>query len=78
LEMPDGQGNYILSRFKSHSATKNTPIIVLTGNSNPAIRREMLRLGAAAYLTKPIRWDALLDELGHYIELAPCTPLPSQ
>jgi DNA-binding response OmpR family regulator len=76
LEMPDGQGNYILSRFKSHSLTKGTPIIVLTGESSPAMKRQMLSLGASAYFIKPIRWDAMLDELGRHIELTPCEALP--
>lgn len=68
LIMPDGQGNYIVSRLKDHPLTKKTPIIVLTGQANPGLKRQMLGLGVDAYLTKPINWDELLRELRRHID----------
>ncbi|HEX3725912.1 MAG TPA: response regulator [Pirellulales bacterium] len=63
LVMPDGEGNYLLSRFRSHTFTKDVPIIILTGQTNPALKRQMLSLGVSAYLTKPLVFDELLAEL---------------
>jgi DNA-binding response OmpR family regulator len=69
MEMPDGEGNYILSRIRSHSITKDTPVIVLTGKRDIAIKRAMLNLGASSYLTKPIDFAELFAELRQHIPL---------
>ena len=69
MSMPDGEGNYIVGRLKSRSATDRVPVIVLTGQSNPASRRLMLSIGADAYLMKPINLPELLAELSKHIKL---------
>jgi DNA-binding response OmpR family regulator len=74
LGMPDGEGNYIFGRFRSHPLTEKTPVIVLTGQTNPAIKRQMLSLGVDAYLTKPIVWTELLTELRRHITLSESAP----
>jgi len=61
--MPDGEGNYLFARFRSHSLTKDVPIIILTGAANPALKRQMLSVGVDAYLAKPLVFDELLSEL---------------
>lgn len=63
MVMPDGEGNYLLSRFRAHTITKNVPIIILTGQTNPALKRQMLSLGVTAYLMKPLMFSELLCEL---------------
>ncbi|MBN2023841.1 MAG: response regulator [Pirellulales bacterium] len=74
LKMPDGQGDYVFSRLKNHSLTKDTPIIVLTGYANPGHKREMLSAGVTNYFTKPWDFDELLRELRSHIDL-PSSPL---
>jgi DNA-binding response OmpR family regulator len=69
LVMPDGEGNYLLSRFRSHTVTRNVPVIILTGQKNPALRRQMLSVGATAYLTKPLSMDELINELTPYVSI---------
>jgi DNA-binding response OmpR family regulator len=69
LVMPDGQGNYIFSRFQNHSLTKDIPFIVLTGQGNEAVKRSLLNLGVAAYLEKPFVFKDLLTELSRHIEI---------
>lgn len=69
LEMPEGGGNYILSRFKGHSGVKDTPVVVLTAETNAGVRRGMIASGAAGFLSKPVRWRAFLEELGRHIPL---------
>ena len=68
--MPDGEGNYILSRIRANPLTKNTPVIVLTGNRDVAMGRQMLAMGANAYLFKPINFTELFDHLRQFIPLA--------
>jgi len=69
LKMPDGEGNYICGRFKSHSLLKDVPVIILTGAANPGMHRLMLSMGADAYLMKPLVFDELLRELRRHLVL---------
>jgi DNA-binding response OmpR family regulator len=69
LRMPNGEGNYVLGRFKDHSRTKDVPIVILTGETNPAVRRELFSSGAAGFLSKPVSWKAFLEELGRHVQL---------
>ena len=62
-EMPDGNGEYLLRRLKESPATEGIPVIVLTGQKDQALARRMYNLGAARFLTKPVDWDDLWDEL---------------
>jgi FixJ family two-component response regulator len=43
----------------------------LTGAKDRALERRMYGLGAAKFLTKPVDWDELWDELRRHIRLAP-------
>ncbi len=73
FNMPEGPGNYILGRLKSHSMTKNIPVIILTGRTvgttkDYSLERELLLLGAAKYFTKPLDFDEFLGELRKHVE----------
>ena len=70
LRTPDGEGNHLFRRFQSHPLTEGVPVMVLTDETNPAMRREMLSLGVAAYFIKP--WDSheLLTEVAAHVPLA--------
>jgi len=70
LKMSDGDGDYLLHRLRTHSLTEKTPVIILTGQSNPAIKRQLLSQGAEAYLTKPLDLDDLLQRLRPLVTLA--------
>jgi CheY-like chemotaxis protein len=69
LKMPNGEGNYILSKLKDNEHTKEIPVIILTMESHPGVRRQMFSMGAAAFLTKPMRWPELFAEMGRCIQL---------
>ncbi len=69
LQMNDGDGDYVLHRLRTHSVTQNTPVIILTGQTNPAIKRQLLSQGAEAYLTKPLVMDELLGHLRSLLRL---------
>lgn len=69
-EMPDVNGDYVLRKLKDNRMTRNIPVIVLTGHADEALKKNMLNLGATAFLTKPIRWEKLWKELRRHITLA--------
>jgi CheY-like chemotaxis protein len=67
--MPDGQGDYILGRLSDNPVTKNIPVIVITGMRDKALERKMYGLGAKRFLTKPVQFDTLREELAKHIEI---------
>ena len=75
--MPEGGGNHMIARLKQSAATRDIPIIVLTGwtvggHKDVALERDMKgRRRVAAFLTKPVDFDVLLDALRRHIILAP-------
>ncbi|MCX7426865.1 MAG: response regulator, partial [Planctomycetia bacterium] len=71
LQMPEGEGNYVLGRFQAHSQAKEIPIVILTVETNPGVRRGLIACGAAGFLSKPVRWRAFIEELGHHVSLPP-------
>ena len=69
LSMPDGEGNYVFMRLKNHPLTENTPVFVLSGQDNPAVKRTLTALGVDAFLGKPLVLDNLLHHLRRHIKL---------
>lgn len=74
FNMPEGRGDYVLGRLKSHSITKNIPVIILTGRTRGGrtdfgLERELMGMGAIKFLTKPLDFDALLAQLRVYLTL---------
>ena len=72
LKMPNGEGNYVLTKLKDNPQTKGIPVIVLTVETHHGVRRQMFAIGADAYLNKPIQWPELFGEIGR------CVRLPKQ
>ncbi len=78
--MPEGSGNFIYGKLASHEATRNIPVIFLTGKKidgrkDFGLARELTAMGAAAFITKPFDFDELLNELRKLITL-PAKPQP--
>jgi CheY-like chemotaxis protein len=69
--MPDGNGEYILRRLKENAATRDIPVVVVTGSRDRMLERKMYNLGAAGYFTKPISWDDFWGKLQHHLGLGP-------
>ena len=72
--MPSGNANRLIARLRQHAATSEIPVIVLTGISvggttDYSLEREMRSVGAVGYLTKPIQFERLLDELRRFVDL---------
>jgi CheY-like chemotaxis protein len=67
--MPNGQGDYILGRLSDNPVTRNIPVIIVTGVRDKALERKMYGLGAKCFLTKPVKFETLRDELANHIEI---------
>ena len=70
IGMPELDGADLLKKLKSHPLTRGIPVIVLTGNTDQSTKKELLNLGAAAYLTKPFQSSDLLLEIENILAAA--------
>ena len=72
--MPKGSGEYLLARLRAVPLLRDIPVILLTGAGGSGLtrdhalqRRFLGEYGAAAFLTKPVDFGALLETLARYI-----------
>ncbi len=68
-EMPDGNGEYILRRLKDSPATREVPVIMITGVRDLGLKRRMLLAGACEFMTKPVTWLQVRDQLHQWTDL---------
>ena len=59
LQLPKVHGLEVLRRLKASRRTQALPIVVLSASQNDADVAEAMRLGASAYLTKPVDFHRL-------------------
>lgn len=72
LNLPGASGLQLQQRLQSREPS--LPVIVISAQTNPASRDQALRLGAVAYLAKPIRDDVLLKHLTAALGRGPPRP----
>jgi DNA-binding response OmpR family regulator len=76
LKLPDGNGADLCARLRPYL---RSGIVICTGNGERALRLEMLRAGADAYLVKPIDPEELVATLTNLLRrIAPARPSPLQ
>jgi twitching motility two-component system response regulator PilG len=63
VDLPRLDGLHLCKLLRSQDATRNTPVIFLTRRSGTMDRMRGKMVGATAYLTKPFRSVALIEEL---------------
>jgi two-component system response regulator len=69
LKMPKVNGMEVLERVKSHSDTKNIPVVVLTSSKEDPDLKKCYELGANSYIVKPVEFESFINavsELGLY------------
>jgi len=64
LYMPGIDGFEVCRRIKSNPQTMQTAVIAVTADPDPQIEARIMKLGARAYLTKPLDVDVLMAEIG--------------
>jgi signal transduction histidine kinase/ActR/RegA family two-component response regulator len=67
LHLPDLRGDEVLIRLKAEPVTRQTPVIMLSADASPGQVQRLREAGAAAYLTKPINLQELLDAVGRHL-----------
>lgn len=71
VDLPRLDGLHLCKLLRTQEATRETPVIFLTRRNGTMDRMRGKMVGATAYLTKPFRSAALLEEL------ATCCPIES-
>jgi CheY-like chemotaxis protein len=66
--LPDTNGEQILRQLAATPATATIPVVILSGDVNPAIVNELLAAGAADFLAKPFDIHQLLAMIGRYLQ----------
>lgn len=62
-EMPDENGPAVLEKLRASDATKDIPVVFLTGVTESKKIKEALLMKPQSYLLKPINRDRLLDTI---------------
>jgi CheY-like chemotaxis protein len=75
LRLRSGSGLEILRAIRENKSLAHTPVVVMSGSTEDTDIDEVHRLGAAAYLVKPIAFSALLDVI-HQLGLPWALQLP--
>ena len=65
--LPDSSGEQILRQLAATPATAAIPVVILSGDSDPATINELLAAGAADFLAKPFDIHELLAIVGRYL-----------
>ena len=61
--LPDANGFAVLERLRRHPDLRHIPVLMLSSLSEPADVAKGLALGAAGYLSKPARPQALVSAI---------------
>ena len=67
--MPEMDGYAVLARLKENPATQNIPVIFVTAMNSDEDEQRGLDLGAADYITKPLRPSIILARVHSQLEL---------
>ena len=67
LEMPVMDGFTVLARLRADAATKDLPVIVQTGREDVEAIDRAFRLGATAFVTKPLNWRLLSYQIRYVL-----------
>ena len=68
LHLPDMSGVDVLAALRRDPSTRDVPVVVLTADVTRGDLDRLQRLGARAYLTKPIGVRRLLEVVDNYVE----------
>jgi CheY-like chemotaxis protein len=67
--LPDINGEEVLRELAATPATAGIPVVILSGDSDPATVDELLAAGAADYLVKPFDIHRFTAIIGRYVRL---------
>lgn len=67
--MPGMDGYEVLTRLRDNSATRDIPVILVTGMDSAEDREKGIKLGAVDYITKPFDIDEIRARIRTQLEL---------
>tara|TARA_B100001964_G_C14191720_1_gene581388 strand:+ start:806 stop:1168 length:363 start_codon:yes stop_codon:yes gene_type:complete len=67
IMMPEMDGYEVCRRLKADDATKNIPVIFITGLNDEESTGKGLELGAVDYITKPFNSSEVIGKVKKYI-----------
>lgn len=62
-QMPEGDGVFVMSRLRTVLETFTIPVILLTAYESHKLRREVFRLSASSFISKPFQPGVLLGKV---------------
>jgi CheY-like chemotaxis protein len=71
--MPDRDGWTVLRQLKRFKATRDIPVVLLSGNAELMAKEESLKSGATQLLVKPISPDQLLRVMNRLVPCPRCS-----
>lgn len=71
LMLPAGGGVAVLRSIRQSVYTKTTPVLILTGSTDMALRKQILDLGVQTILQKPYKLDDLLSLIHNTLGIPP-------
>lgn len=69
IQMPQISGLEILAAIRSDAVFCHTPVVILTGSSDPELKLTALQAGATDLLSKPVHGGELLARLGNVLRV---------
>lgn len=67
LCMPQMDGFQVLEQLKAEELYQNIPVVFLSGEDDPKVRKQGLEKGAVDFITKPFVKDSMLQCVGHIL-----------
>jgi len=67
LGLPDAPGLDVARKLRQQQATRETPIIALTGRVGAEEKAECLEAGCTSYIAKPVEPKTLVRRLAEYL-----------
>jgi len=69
INMPLMDGLKLISHIRQATAHRDVPIVVITTESAAADRERAMKLGASAYLVKPVQAKVVMDTVRDLLKL---------
>ena len=70
LTMPLVDGFDVIARLRAASETRHVPLIVMTGQDDPASVKRAFDLGATSFLAKPVNWPLFVPHVEFVLRAA--------
>ncbi len=69
LNMPNMDGYSLIETLRENESYRETPIIILSSESEEEDRERGMEVGASSYLVKPFKPNVLLAEVSKYLSV---------